>query len=71
VLTCDWNVLVVQKELNSDDRRKLWGSPVRVYAAPPGTPARIRPGRLRSRLAGADQGRPAAPTRAPGTGALF
>jgi hypothetical protein len=33
-----WDVLVVQKELESDDRRKLWGSPVRVYAAPPGTP---------------------------------
>ena len=33
-----WDVLVVQKELHSDDRRKLWGSPVRVYAAPPGTP---------------------------------
>jgi hypothetical protein len=36
-----WDVLVVQKELHADDRRKLWGSPVRVYAAPPGTP---RPG---------------------------
>jgi hypothetical protein len=33
-----WDVLVVQKELHSEDRRKLWGSPVRVYAAPPGTP---------------------------------
>jgi len=33
-----WDVLVVQKELESDDRRTLWGSPVRVYAAPPGTP---------------------------------
>ena len=33
-----WDVLVVQKELESDNRRKLWGSPVRVYAAPPGTP---------------------------------
>jgi hypothetical protein len=33
-----WDVLVVQKELGSDDRRKLWGSPIRVYAAPPGTP---------------------------------
>ena len=33
-----WDVLVVQKELGSDDRRMLWGSPVRVYTAPPGTP---------------------------------
>jgi hypothetical protein len=33
-----WDVLVVQKELHSEDRRKLWGSPVRVYAAPPGIP---------------------------------
>ena len=33
-----WDVLVVQKELGSGDRRKLWGSPIRVYAAPPGTP---------------------------------
>jgi hypothetical protein len=33
-----WDVLVVQKELGSDDRRRLWGSPIRVYAAPPGTP---------------------------------
>jgi hypothetical protein len=33
-----WDVLVVQKELYSDDRRKLWGSPIRVYAAPPGIP---------------------------------
>jgi hypothetical protein len=33
-----WDVLVVQQELYSDDRRKLWGSPIRVYAAPPGVP---------------------------------
>jgi hypothetical protein len=33
-----WDVLVVQQELHSDDPRKLWGSPVRVYAAPPGVP---------------------------------
>jgi hypothetical protein len=33
-----WDVLVVQRELHSDDRRKLWGSPIRVYAAPPGVP---------------------------------
>jgi hypothetical protein len=33
-----WDVLVVQRELYSDDRRKLWGSPIRVYAAPPGVP---------------------------------
>jgi hypothetical protein len=38
-----WDVLVVQKELHSEHRRKLWGSPVRVYAAPPGTP-RPNPG---------------------------
>jgi hypothetical protein len=44
-----WDVLVVQKELHSDDPRKLWGSPVRLHAAPPGTPVRTRPGRLRSR----------------------
>jgi hypothetical protein len=66
-----WDVLVVQKELHSDDRRKLWGSPVRVYAAPPDTPRpdstqspeeqgwqELRHGMLR---------RP----RAPGTGAWF
>jgi hypothetical protein len=66
-----WDVLVVQKELHSEDRRKLWGSPVRVYAAPPGTtrpdPARapeeqgwqeLRHGMLRRR-------------RAPGTGAFL
>jgi hypothetical protein len=67
-----WDVLVMQKELHSDDRRKLWGSPVRVYAAPPGTP---RPGPDR---APEEQGwqeltrggmlrRP----RAPGTGKFF
>ena len=33
-----WDVLVVQLELGSGDRRKLWGSPIRVYAAPLGTP---------------------------------
>jgi hypothetical protein len=33
-----WDVLVVQQELGSADRRKLWGSPIRVYAAPPGVP---------------------------------
>ena len=33
-----WDVLVVQKELDSDDPHKLWGSPARVYAAPPGIP---------------------------------
>jgi hypothetical protein len=32
-----WDVLVLQGELESDDRRRFWGSPVRVYAAPPGT----------------------------------
>jgi hypothetical protein len=39
-----WDVLVAQEELESDDPRKLWGSPVRVYAAPPGT-ARPDPAR--------------------------
>ena len=66
-----WDVLVVQQELHSEDRRKLWGSPVRVYAAPPGTPRpdpargpeahgwqELRHGMLR---------RP----RAPGTGAFY
>src|SRR5215213_891883 len=66
-----WDVLVVQKELHSEDRRKLWGSPVRTYAAPPGTPRpdparapeeqgwqELRHGMLRRR-------------RAPGTGARF
>jgi hypothetical protein len=33
-----WDVLVVQEELESDDPRKLWGSPVLVYTAPLGTP---------------------------------
>jgi hypothetical protein len=33
-----WDVLVVQREVESGDPRKLWGSPVRVYTAPPGTP---------------------------------
>jgi hypothetical protein len=67
-----WDVLVVQQELHSEDRRKLWGSPIRVYAAPPGTP---RPDPARSPE---DQGwqelrdggmlrRP----RAPGAGAWF
>jgi hypothetical protein len=32
-----WDVVVVQQELESDDPLKQWGSPVRVYAAPPGT----------------------------------
>jgi hypothetical protein len=67
-----WDVLVVQKELGSGDRRMLWGSPIQVYAAPPGT-SRPVPGRPPE-----DQGwqelrdggmlrRP----RAPGTGAWF
>jgi hypothetical protein len=66
-----WDVLVVQKELESGNRRKLWGSPVRVYAAPPGSP---RPDPARSPE---EQGwqelrhgmlrRP----RAPGTGAFL
>ena len=66
-----WDVLVVQKELESGNRRKLWGSPVRVYAAPPSSP---RPDPARSPE---EQGwqelrhgmlrRP----RAPGTGAFL
>jgi hypothetical protein len=40
-----WDVVVVQEEPESGDPRKLWGSPVRVYAAPPGT---IRPDPARS-----------------------
>jgi hypothetical protein len=60
------------KELESEDRRKLWGSPVRVYAAPPGTP-RPHPARLpeeqgwQELTRGARLRRP----RAPGTGAFF
>jgi hypothetical protein len=67
-----WDVLVVQKELDSDDRRKLWGSPVRVYAAPPGTP-RPDPARppeeqgWQELTAGVLLRR----GRAPGTGAFF
>ena len=66
-----WDVLVVQKELGSGDWRKLWGSPVRVYAAPPGTP-RPDPGRSpeeqgwQELTRGAMLRRP----RAPGTGAF-
>jgi hypothetical protein len=65
-------VLAVQKELDSDDRRKLWGSPVRVYAAPPGIP-RPDPARppeeqgWQELTAGGLLRRP----RAPGTGAFF
>jgi hypothetical protein len=33
-----WDVLVVQPELESGDPRTLWGSPIRLFAAPPGTP---------------------------------
>ena len=67
-----WDVLVVQKELGSDDRRKLWGSPVRVYAAPPGIP-RPDPARppeeqgWQELTRGAMLRRP----RAPGTGAFI
>jgi hypothetical protein len=67
-----WDVLVVQKELGSSDRRKLWGSPIRVYAAPPGTP-RPDPGRppeaqgWQELTRGAMLRRP----RAPGTGAYI
>jgi hypothetical protein len=67
-----WDVLVVQKELHADDRRKLWGSPVRVYTAPPGTP-RPDPDRApeeqgwQELIRGGMLGRP----RAPGTGEFF
>jgi hypothetical protein len=66
-----WDVLVVQQELHSDDRRKLWGSPVRVYAAPPGVP-RPDPDRPPEEQGWQELGhgmlrRP----RAPGTGACF
>jgi hypothetical protein len=67
-----WDVLVVQKELGSADRRKLWGSPIRVYAAPPGTP-RPDPGRppeaqgWQELTNGAMLRRP----RTPGTGAFI
>jgi hypothetical protein len=44
-----WDVLVVQKELESGDPRKLWGSSVRMYTAPPGTRGPILPDRPRSR----------------------
>jgi hypothetical protein len=67
-----WDVLVVQPELHSDDPRKLWGSPVRVYAAPPGTP---RPDPARSPEEQGwrelDQGGWLRRPRAPGTGAFF
>jgi hypothetical protein len=67
-----WDVLVVQQELESEDRRKLWGSPVRVYAAPPGTP---RPDLARPPEAQGWQeltkgGRLRRP-RAPGTGVVY
>ena len=67
-----WDVLVVQPELHSDDPRKLWGSPVRVYAAPPGTP---RPDPARSPEEQGwrelDQGGWLRRPQAPGTGAFF
>jgi hypothetical protein len=67
-----WDVLVVQKELGSADRRKLWGSPVRVYAAPPGTP---RPDPARPPEAQGWQeltrGGLLRRPRAPGTGAFY
>jgi hypothetical protein len=66
-----WDVLVVQKELESEDRRKLWGSPVRVYAAPPGTP-RPDPARSPEEQGWQElrQGMLRRP-RAPGTGAFI
>jgi len=67
-----WDVLVVQKELESDDPRKLWGSPVRVYAAPPGVPRPdpARPPEEQGWQELDESGRLRRP-RAPGTGTLF
>jgi hypothetical protein len=67
-----WDVLVVQKELESEDPRKLWGSPVRVYAAPPGTP-RPDPARAPEEQGWQElrDGGMLRRPRAPGTGALF
>jgi hypothetical protein len=67
-----WDVLVVQKELHSEDRRKLWGSPVRVYAAPPGTP-RPDPTRPPEELGWQEltRGGMLRRPRAPGTGEFF
>jgi hypothetical protein len=66
-----WDVLVVQQELDSDDPRKLWGSPVRVFAAPPGTP-RPDPARLPEEQGWQelDEGGRLRRPRAPGTGAF-
>jgi hypothetical protein len=65
-------VLVAQKELHSDDPRKLWGSPVRVYAAPPGIP-RPDPARPPEEQGWRelDEGGRLRHPRAPGTGAWF
>jgi hypothetical protein len=67
-----WDVLVVQKELESDDPRKLWGSPVRVYAAPPGVP-RPDPARPPEEQGWQelDESGPLRRPRTPGTGTLF
>ena len=67
-----WDVLVVQKELHSEDRHKLWGSPVRVYAAPPGTP-RPDPARAPEEQGWQEltRGGMLRRPRAPGTGAWF
>jgi hypothetical protein len=66
-------VLVVQKELGSDDRRKLWGSPIRVYAAPPGTPRPdpARPPEAQGWQELTEGGGMLRRPRAPGTGAWF
>ena len=63
-----WDALVVQ-ELESGNRRKLWGSPVRVYAARQ-PPARSGPVARGAGLAGAAHGMLRRP-RAPGTGAFL
>lgn len=67
-----WDVLVVQPELESDDSRKLWGSPIQVYVAPPGTPRPdpARPPEEQDWQQLTEVGGLRRP-RAPGTGALF
>jgi hypothetical protein len=58
--------------LESDDRRKLWGSPIRVYTAPPGVP---RPDTARppeeQGWRELDKGGRLRRPCAPGTGAFF
>ena len=44
-----WDVLVVQKELHADDRRKLWAARSGCMRPRPARPAPARTGRPRSR----------------------